>query len=241
MEQVREQVIVRRVRAEDAARVKAVRLEMLVDSPLAYLERVDEAAERPYAEFKARIASTATDHDSAQFIAEADRRLIGQAGAFAPPGSDGVTMIYAVYVTPAWRGIGRTRPHRRRHRRVVPGRRPAHPRTRSGRRQRSGGPRVPAPGFHRHRPPRPAPNHPGPHRVGDVPPRLNNRSGFRLSRLSPVLASTEGRLRLHWPAGCVGGTGRCGSGWRRRRRRSGRRWRPGWHRWRGSRRTRPTG
>jgi RimJ/RimL family protein N-acetyltransferase len=99
-------VTIRRVRAQDAARVRALRLEMLADTPLAYLETIDQAAARPHAQFQARIASTATDRDSAQFIAEADRRLIGQAGAFAPPGSDGVTMIYAVYVTPAWRGSG---------------------------------------------------------------------------------------------------------------------------------------
>jgi GNAT superfamily N-acetyltransferase len=100
------QVIVRRVRPEDAARVKAVRLEMLVDSPLAFLERVDEAAERPYAEFQARIADRASNPDAAQFIADVDGRVVAHAGGWAPPESSGVTMIFAVYVTPAHRGTG---------------------------------------------------------------------------------------------------------------------------------------
>jgi hypothetical protein len=94
------QVTVRRVRPEDAARVRALRLEMLADAPLAYLETIDEAAARPHAEFQARIAGNATGPDSGQFLAEAEGRLVGQAGAFAPLGTYGVTLVYAVYVTP---------------------------------------------------------------------------------------------------------------------------------------------
>jgi GNAT superfamily N-acetyltransferase len=100
------QVTVRRVRPEDAARVRALRLEMLADAPLAYLETIDEAAARPHAEFQARIAGNATGPDSGQFLAEAEGRLVGQAGAFAPLGTYGVTLVYAVYVTPDWRGRG---------------------------------------------------------------------------------------------------------------------------------------
>ncbi|OLB67410.1 MAG: GNAT family N-acetyltransferase [Actinobacteria bacterium 13_2_20CM_2_72_6] len=100
------QVTVRRVRPEDAARVKAIRLEMLVDSPLAFLERIDEAAAKPHAQYQARIALVATDPDSAQFIAEEDGRIIGHAGGWAPSGTGGITLIFAVYVTPARRGTG---------------------------------------------------------------------------------------------------------------------------------------
>jgi predicted GNAT family acetyltransferase len=100
------QVTVRRVRPEDAARVRALRLEMLADSPLAYLETIDQAAARPHAEVQARIASNATGPASGQFLAEAGHRLVGQAAAFAPPGTYGITLIYAVYITPDWRGTG---------------------------------------------------------------------------------------------------------------------------------------
>ena len=100
------QVTVRRVRPEDAARVKAIRLEMLVDSPMAFLERIDEAAAKPHADHRARIAKVATDPDNAQFIAEEDGRIVGHAGGWAPHGAAGLTMIFAVYVTPARRGTG---------------------------------------------------------------------------------------------------------------------------------------
>ena len=99
-------VTVRRVRPQDAGRIRAIRLEMLVDSPLAFLERIDEAAARPHAEFQARIAMVATARETAQFIAEADGRIIGHAGGWAPPGTLDTTVIFAVYVTPAWRGRG---------------------------------------------------------------------------------------------------------------------------------------
>src|SRR2546430_14455662 len=89
------QVTVRRVRPEDAARVKAIRLEMLVDSPLAFLERIDEAAAKPHAQYQARIALVATDPDSAQFIAEEDGRIIGHAGGWGPPGTRGLTPVFA--------------------------------------------------------------------------------------------------------------------------------------------------
>jgi GNAT superfamily N-acetyltransferase len=100
------QVTVRRVRPEDAARVKAIRLEMLVDSPLAFLERIDEAAAKPHADHQARIAHVSSDSDNAQFIAEEDGRIIGHAGGWAPQAATGVTLIFAVYVTPARRGTG---------------------------------------------------------------------------------------------------------------------------------------
>jgi len=98
--------VVRRVRPEDAARVRAIRLEMLADTPLAYLERIDEAAARPHGDFAARIATNASAPDSAQFIAESGGRVVGHAGGWAPPGEAGLTIIFAVYVTPRLRGTG---------------------------------------------------------------------------------------------------------------------------------------
>jgi ribosomal protein S18 acetylase RimI-like enzyme len=100
------EAMVRRVRADDAARVRALRLEMLADSPLAFLERVDEAAARPHAEFQSRTAERATAADNAAFIAEYAGRVVGHAGAWVPPGYTDTTMLYAVYVTPGQRGTG---------------------------------------------------------------------------------------------------------------------------------------
>jgi ribosomal protein S18 acetylase RimI-like enzyme len=97
---------VRRLRPQDAARMRALRLEMLADSPLAFLETVAEAAARPHAEFAARVAAVSAGSETAQFVADPGGRLVGHAGGTVAPGEPGLTVIYAVYVTPAWRGSG---------------------------------------------------------------------------------------------------------------------------------------
>ncbi|HTF07101.1 MAG TPA: GNAT family N-acetyltransferase [Asanoa sp.] len=101
-------VEVRRVRPTDAALTRALRLEMLADSPLAFLETLAQAAARPHAEYAARIAENSTGDRVAQFIAVADGRVIAHAGGTAIADEPGVTVIFAVYVTPAWRGKGLT-------------------------------------------------------------------------------------------------------------------------------------
>ncbi|MFG2048635.1 GNAT family N-acetyltransferase [Micromonospora sp. NPDC048935] len=97
---------IRRVRPEDAARMRALRLEMLADAPLAFLETLADAAARPHAEFAARVAYTSTGPVNAQFVADPGGRLVGHAGGTVAPNEPGLTVIYAVYVTPAWRGSG---------------------------------------------------------------------------------------------------------------------------------------
>ncbi|KXK62243.1 GCN5 family acetyltransferase [Micromonospora rosaria] len=131
---------VRRIRPPDAARMRALRLEMLADSPLAFLETLADAAARPHDEYAARVAACSTGWGTAQFVATpADhpagptparrpdgpghggvpsgpgdrplrlperRRLVGHAGGTVLPGEPDVTVVFAVYVTPAWRGTG---------------------------------------------------------------------------------------------------------------------------------------
>ncbi|SCG53693.1 GNAT family N-acetyltransferase [Micromonospora inositola] len=97
---------VRRIRPEDAARMRALRLEMLADAPLAFLETVAEAAARPHADYAARIAAVAHGGMTAQFVADPGGRFVGHAGGTVAPDEPGLTVIYAVYLTPAWRGSG---------------------------------------------------------------------------------------------------------------------------------------
>jgi len=103
-------VAVRRVRPDDAARVRALRLEMLADSPLAFLETLDEAAARSHVEYQARIAMMATGDDRGQFVAERTPPgagpFVGHAGGMAWPDDPLTTVIFAVYVAPAYRGTG---------------------------------------------------------------------------------------------------------------------------------------
>ncbi|MET8281218.1 GNAT family N-acetyltransferase [Micromonospora sp. NPDC005174] len=100
------QARIHRVRPQDAARMRALRLEMLADAPLAFLETLADAAARPHNEFAARVAYTSTGPHNAQFVADPGGRLVGHAGGTVAPNEPGLTVIYAVYVTPTWRGRG---------------------------------------------------------------------------------------------------------------------------------------
>ena len=97
---------VHRVTPQDAGRMRALRLEMLADSPLAFLETLAQAAARPHADFRRRIAQASTGGQLAQFVADPGGRLIGQAGGTVLPEDQGVTVVFTVYITPAWRGTG---------------------------------------------------------------------------------------------------------------------------------------
>ncbi|MET8147526.1 GNAT family N-acetyltransferase [Actinoplanes sp. NPDC049668] len=99
-------VTVHRVTPGDAARMRALRLEMLADSPLAFLETVAQAAARPHADFRRRIVQASSGSQLAQFVADPGGRLIGHAGGTVLPEEPDATVIFAVYVTPAHRGSG---------------------------------------------------------------------------------------------------------------------------------------
>ena len=97
---------VHRVTPADAARMRALRLEMLADSPLAFLETVAQAAARPHEDYRRRIIQASTGRGLAQFVADPGGRLIGHAGGTVMAEEPGVTVVFAVYVTPEHRGSG---------------------------------------------------------------------------------------------------------------------------------------
>jgi ribosomal protein S18 acetylase RimI-like enzyme len=98
---------VQRVSRADAARMRALRIEMLADSPLAFLETLAQAAARPHEQFRDRVGHAAAGPHLAQFVADPGAgRLIGHAGGAVVPEEPHVTVVFAVYVTPAHRGTG---------------------------------------------------------------------------------------------------------------------------------------
>ena len=126
-------ITVHRVTPDDAGRMRALRLEMLADSPLAFLETLAQAAARPHADYKRRIVQASTGGQLAQFVADpggrlnghtgggrltshagggplvghtGGGRLIGHAGGTVLPEDPGATVVFAVYITPAQRGRG---------------------------------------------------------------------------------------------------------------------------------------
>jgi RimJ/RimL family protein N-acetyltransferase len=99
-------VTVHRVTPGDAARMRALRLEMLADSPLAFLETLAQAAARPHADYRRRILQASSGDQLAQFVADPGGRLIGHAGGTVLPEEPDTTVIFAVYITPSRRGSG---------------------------------------------------------------------------------------------------------------------------------------
>jgi GNAT superfamily N-acetyltransferase len=102
--------------------MRALRLEMLADSPLAFLERLADAAARPHHEYAERTARAASGDLIAQFVAEAPAepraygstaagrpdsgRFVAHAGAHVDRDDPAVSVLFAIYVSPAWRGQG---------------------------------------------------------------------------------------------------------------------------------------
>ena len=97
---------VRRITAADASKARALRIEMLADTPLAFITTVADAAALSHDEYVGRATRSASGSQHAQFVAEADGRLVATVGAFAHPADATRTVLVAVYVTPAHRGTG---------------------------------------------------------------------------------------------------------------------------------------
>jgi predicted GNAT family acetyltransferase len=84
--------------------MRALRLEMLADTPIAYLETVDQAEMRPAESWSKRAALRAAGDREATFLAESAGRIVASAGGMTDERDR--TIIVAVYITPAYRGTG---------------------------------------------------------------------------------------------------------------------------------------
>ena len=98
---------VRRVRQEDWRDLRALRLEALEDTPLGFLETLADARAKPDADWQARAARGAQDGDafreSFQVMAWDGAQPVANCLCFL---RDGAAWLGAVYVTPAYRGLG---------------------------------------------------------------------------------------------------------------------------------------
>lgn len=89
------------IREEDWAEARALRLEMLADTPLAYLETLEAAVSRGEDDWRARARRGASAGNVA-FAAVADSgRWVGSMNCFV---RDGAAHLVSVYVSPGWRG-----------------------------------------------------------------------------------------------------------------------------------------
>jgi ribosomal protein S18 acetylase RimI-like enzyme len=98
-------VTLRRIRVDDWARQRSLRLEMLADTPIAYLESRANAAARPDADWMARVAERVASSTTAQWVLDAGDRFVGTMSCVLDE-AGGVVHVVAVYLSPAYRGRG---------------------------------------------------------------------------------------------------------------------------------------
>ena len=97
-------VVIRRIRADDWRRQRALRLEMLADTPMAYSETLARARARPDAYWQGRAAEQARSVTGAQWVVDVGDRLVGTMACFAD--ASGRVHVVGVYLSPEYRGRG---------------------------------------------------------------------------------------------------------------------------------------
>ena len=94
---------VRPVVAEDWQSYRAIRLEMLEDTPTAYVERLSTALEQTDNQWRERTARGSSPTSIRCAAITTDGGWIGSMGGFIPDGHTEPILV-GVYVAPRWRG-----------------------------------------------------------------------------------------------------------------------------------------
>jgi GNAT superfamily N-acetyltransferase len=98
-----EELTVRRITPYDWGISRALRLEALADSPIAFEETLEAAQAKDDGSWQARAARGAEGGDCFQVLALADGRAVASSVCFL---EDGEAWLAGVYVSPAFRGAG---------------------------------------------------------------------------------------------------------------------------------------
>jgi predicted GNAT family acetyltransferase len=94
---------IRRVRPGDGPQLRALRLEMLADTPIAYVETRARAEQEPLDRWIHQAERNSGGSQRATFVAIVDGQFVATAtGAVW----EGPTEVVSVYITPAYRGTG---------------------------------------------------------------------------------------------------------------------------------------
>ena len=97
------ELTIRRTTADDWREVRALRLEMIRDTPKAYVETLETAQSHDEAEWRMRGARGSAEHGIAIAAIDASGRWVATMGGFVPDVSTGPLLV-GVYVTPSHRG-----------------------------------------------------------------------------------------------------------------------------------------
>ena len=94
--------VVRASVEDDWEAYRALRFEMLENTPIAFLETLEQARRHPDEHWRRRAANTSATSRLFAAVAD-DGRWLGSMGGFQAAGSPDPYLV-GVYVTPAWRG-----------------------------------------------------------------------------------------------------------------------------------------
>jgi ribosomal protein S18 acetylase RimI-like enzyme len=98
-------LVIRRVTADDDPdALRRLRLEMLADTPVAFIERLTDAERRPPEYWHDRLLRYAVDPTRVMFVAELDGDVAAQGCGYID--ANQVAHFVSVYVTPRLRGRG---------------------------------------------------------------------------------------------------------------------------------------
>ncbi|WP_285116382.1 GNAT family N-acetyltransferase [Leifsonia sp. fls2-241-R2A-40a] len=94
--------VVRASTEDDWQQYRALRFEMLEDTPMAFLETLDQARAHPDEHWKRRAANASPTSRLFAAVAE-DGRWLGSMGGYQPQSTHDPYLV-GVYVSPRWRG-----------------------------------------------------------------------------------------------------------------------------------------
>lgn len=100
------QVNVRRIRADEAGALKAVRLAALLDTPSAFGSTHEREVAFTDDDWAARASASAQGNDRTTFVAELDGRIVGLVGGYADPATPGTVELVSMWTAPAARRSG---------------------------------------------------------------------------------------------------------------------------------------
>jgi GNAT superfamily N-acetyltransferase len=97
---------IRRLRAEEWQRWRAMRLDLLKDAPRAFGSTYEETLARPDDSFREHVVSAASSPERAIFVAEEGDRWLACAGGYLEPDEHGQVWLFTVWTRPEARGQG---------------------------------------------------------------------------------------------------------------------------------------
>lgn len=97
---------VRRIRADEGPRLRALRLKALADAPTAFGSTFAEELARPSGHWDRLAGEEALSSTRARFVAEEHERWYGMAAGFVVPGEPGTVQLVSMWVDPTRRRSG---------------------------------------------------------------------------------------------------------------------------------------